>query len=244
METLNFTLSYSENRKSENAIPVVIVAAGSSTRMKGIAKPFAEIGGIPVIVRTLLAFERSNRISNIVLVTKKEFIPEMQKFADAYAISKLTDIVEGGSNRQESVLCGIKTVKNAEKVLIHDGARPLVSLDLIDKICDEIKDKPCVICATKVKDTIKSVASDGFVRTTHKRDELYSVQTPQAVDLNDYLKIFENTNTEIFTDDASMFESYNYPVKVVEGEYTNLKITTPEDIALAEFYIEQLGDNL
>lgn len=244
MKTLEHNLSFTENKVNKNAFPVIIVAAGSSTRMKGIAKPFATVSGLPVIVRTLLAFERSRYISNIILVTKRDYILQMQSYADEYAISKLTDIVEGGSNRQESVLCGIRTVKNAKKVLIHDGARPLVSTDLIERVCKQLFDNDCVICATKVKDTIKGVNSEGNVYKTYNRDELYAVQTPQGADVEKYLKIFETADTAKFTDDAAMFESAGYKVMVAEGEYTNIKITTPEDIALAEFYIERMGESL
>lgn len=244
MKTLNHNLIFTENKVNKNAVPVIIVAAGSSTRMKGVSKPFALVSGLPVIVRSLLAFERSPYISNIVLVTKQEFILQMQNYADEFAITKLTDIVEGGSNRQESVLCGFKSIKNADKVLIHDAARPLVSSFLIERICKELSDSDCVICATKVKDTIKGVDRDGNVYKTYNRDELYAVQTPQGADVNKYLKIFEESDSAQFTDDASMFESAGYKVRVIDGEYTNIKITTPEDIALAEFYIEKMGENL
>ena len=104
MKTLEYQFAFSSSEVNEFAVPVIIVAAGSSTRMNGISKQFAKISGVPVIARTLLAFERSPYISKIILVTKSEFIPDMQKFCDEYMITKLTDIVEGGSNRQ-ACLC-------------------------------------------------------------------------------------------------------------------------------------------
>lgn len=244
MQTLNFELKYTENTTIENAIPVIIVAAGSSTRMKGISKAFAELKGIPVIVRTLLAFQRSPYISNIILVTKEEFIVDMQNFTDKYAITKVSDIVVGGSCRQESVLNGLKIVKNAEKVLIHDGARPLLSQSLIAEISEKALGEQAVICAVKSKDTVKNVGADMMVTKTYNRDELYCVQTPQSADVKTYLSLLENSDLAIFTDDASVFEHAKIPVCVVNGEYHNIKITTPDDLALAEFYLEKMGENI
>ena len=244
MQTLNFVLKYTENTTHHKAIPAIIVAAGSSTRMKGISKAFAQLNGVPVIVRTMLAFQRSDLISDIILVTKNEFIADMQKFVNQYNISKVTDIVEGGNCRQESVFKGLKCVKNSEKVLIHDGARPLVSQNLIAEICKKIQCADAVICAVKSKDTIKKVNSDYLVTKTCNRDELYAVQTPQAADVKKYIGLLENAELSNFTDDASIFEYNNIPVYVVDGEYSNIKITTPDDLALAEFYLSKMGENI
>ncbi len=244
MKTLSFELEFTENQINVNALPVIIVAAGDSTRMNGIAKPFALLKGIPVIARTLLKFHNSPCISNIVLVTKKEYIPQMQSLCDEYMITKISDIVEGGSNRQESVYEGLKRVKNANKVLIHDGARPLISSDLISRICSKLLSCDGVICAVKSKDTIKNVCADGVVNLTYKREELYCVQTPQGADVEKYLNLLGNTDLSVFTDDASILESAKIPVYVVDGEYTNIKITTPDDLALAEFYLEKMGENI
>ncbi len=244
MKTLEYNLCYTENALNENAIPVVVVAAGSSTRMQGINKPFASLCGIPVIVRTLLAFERSPYISGIVLVTKQEFIADMQHFCEEYMISKVTDIVAGGGNRAESVLCGIKCLKKADKALVHDGARPLVSQALIERVCKQIAAEKCVICGVKAKDTIKNISGDGYVKETYNRDALFCVQTPQGVDIKAYLPLLNEYNLAAFTDDASLFEAAGIPVKTVEGEYTNIKITTPEDIALAQYYISEMGESV
>lgn len=243
MQKLEFQLDYTEQSDNLCAYPAIILAAGSSTRMKGMNKPFIEIFGLPVIVRTLLQFQNSKHISRIILVTKKEFINDMQKFCDDYSISKVSDIIEGGENRQESVLNGLRIV-NEEKVLIHDGARPLISKKLLENTALELKNNQAVICAVKAKDTIKNVDTDKFVNKTYNRDELYLVQTPQGADTIKYLEILENVNTSDFTDDSSVLENACIPVKVVDGEYFNIKITTPDDIALAEFYLSKLGENL
>ncbi len=244
MQTLAFNLNYTENETNDNALPVIIVAAGSSTRMNGIEKPFALLKGIPVIARTLRSFQNSPHISNIILVTKKNYIPIMQNLCDEYMISKISDIVEGGSNRQESVFMGLKTVKNSDKVLIHDGARPLISKQLIARIATKLLLCDGVICAVKSKDTVKNVSSEGVVNLTYNRDELYCVQTPQGVDVKKYLSLLESANLANFTDDASILESAKIPVYVVDGEYSNIKITTPDDLALAEFYLEKMEDNI
>lgn len=244
MQTLNFELKYTENLLNEKAVPVIVVAAGSSTRMKGVSKAFATLNGIPVIVRTLLAFQKSPYISNIILVTKDEFIADMQKFANEYFITKISDIVKGGNCRQASVLNGLRCVKNSDKVLIHDGARPLISQNLIAEISKKLQCSDAVICAVKSKDTIKNVNSDYLVTKTYNRDELYCVQTPQGADVKKYLKLLENAELSSFTDDASVFEYNNLPVYVVDGEYSNIKITTPDDLALAEFYLRKMGENI
>lgn len=244
MQTLNFELQYTENAILDNAMPVIVVAAGSSTRMNGISKAFAALNGVPVIVRTLLAFQRSPYISNIVLVTKEEFISDMQNFADKYSISKLTDIIAGGSCRQASVYNGLKVLKNFDKVLIHDGARPLLSQGLIAEIVQKAYNEDVVICAVKSKDTVKNVNADMVVTKTYNRDELYCVQTPQSADVKKYLKLLEKADLNNFTDDASVFESVGIKVSVVNGEYSNIKITTPDDLALAEFYLEKMGENI
>lgn len=244
MQTLVFDLKYTENKINDKALPVIIVAAGSSTRMNGIAKPFAVLKDIPVIARTLLKFQNSPYVSNIVLVTKEEYIPQMQNLCDEYMISKISDIVEGGSNRQESVLNGLKTIKNSNKVLIHDGARPLISEQLIERIALKLLSCDGVICAVKSKDTVKNVGADGIVKLTYNRDELYCVQTPQGADVKKYLNLLENSDLSTFTDDASILESGNIPVFVVDGEYSNIKITTPDDLALAEFYLDKMGEDL
>lgn len=241
METVEYKLSYTTANENSGAMPVIIVAAGSSLRMNGVSKQFISIRGIPAIVHTLLAFQRSSNISRIILVTKQDFILQMQQLAEQYNINKLSDIVSGGETRQESVKKGLERVTDADKVLIHDGARPLVTDDIISRVCFELNFSDAVICAVKVKDTIKRVNDENNVIDTLKRDELVSVQTPQGVNVNKYRLAFESVKCSEFTDDASIMEAAGYKVKMVEGDYTNIKITTPEDIVLAEYYFEKRG---
>ncbi len=224
--------------EKNSGMPVIVVAAGASSRMKGTNKQLAILGGMPVLVRTLLAFENSNNISNIILVVKEENLFEIQMLANKYSISKISDIVCGGNSRQESVLNGFARLgKNEKTVLIHDGARPFVDEKIIENVSTALQNYSAVTCAVKVKDTIKEIDENGKILKTLNRDSLVSVQTPQGVNVAEYLKAVESVNVASFTDDTSIMEAAGYEAFVVEGSYKNIKITTPEDIALAESFL-------
>ena len=221
--------------------PVIIVAAGTSSRMQGINKQFLEVGGVPVIARTMLAFEESPLISRIILVTKEEFIADIEKLAKEYSIAKLTDVVCGGADRFSSVLNGFKCLdSNEKKVLIHDGARPFVDSVIIGNVCAALQNFDASVCAVPVKDTIKISSDDGLVENTPDRSKMYSAQTPQGVDVSLYKTAAETiSNTSLITDDASVMELAGHKVKIVMGDYKNIKITTPEDIILAEAILKR-----
>ncbi len=223
-----------------DGIPVIIVAAGNSTRMGGINKQFLELGAIPVIVRTLLAFEKSKFISRIILVTREDDIFALQLLAEKYSVSKLTDIVAGGNNRQQSVLNGLHRLSDSETaVLIQDGARPFVTEEIIGNVATALENFSAVTCGVKVKDTVKQISLDSIVEKTLDRNSLFAVQTPQGVKTAEYKKaISEIEDLSLFTDDTSIMEAAGYKVKCVEGSYKNVKITTPEDIAVAESYLK------
>lgn len=224
-------------------VPVIVVAAGSSLRMKGVNKQLYEIGGIPVIIRTLLAFENCDAVSNIILVVKTEDLFNIQFICEKYNLSKLTDIVCGGDTRQQSVLNGFARLsKDTEKVLIHDGARPLVSDSIIKSVIDGLEKFSACGCAVKVKDTLKEVTFDGSIIKTVPRENLVAIQTPQGVRVKEYLEATANTDVSLFTDDLSIMESKGYSAGIVEGSYKNIKITTPEDLILAESFLENYDD--
>lgn len=226
--------------ENKNGIPVIVVAAGASTRMQGTNKQLTELGGIPVIIRTLFKFENCKAISNIILVVKSEDLFTVQMLCEKYMITKLTDIVCGGNSRQESVLKGFSRLGDgAEKVLIHDGARPLVSDVVIEAVIDALDKCSAVTCGVKVKDTIKQVGDGGKVLKTVNRENLVCVQTPQGVRIADYLKAVENTDVSAFTDDTSIMEAAGYDVFVVEGSYKNIKITTPDDLIIATGFLSE-----
>ena len=239
MKVTAFKLEYEVCETANNRIPVVIVAAGSSVRMNGIDKQLVDVAGIPAIARTLLAFERSAYISRIILVTREQSVLSMQHIADKYAISKLSDIVTGGKTRQESVLKGLERLdKSEDKVLVTDGARILVSERLISDCVKALAVHDGCLCALKVNDTVKEVC-EGKVAKTVDRTPLYLAQTPQGITVSLYKKAASEHDISAFTDDASVLEAGGCDVAIVEGDVRNIKITTPEDIRLAEIYLKE-----
>ena len=232
-------LQYEVKSAQNSGVPVIVVAGGSSTRM-GQNKLLIKVGGIPVLARTLKAFQQCDAVSNIILVAAKDTVLEYQKLCDNYMISKVTDIVEGGSNRQESVLNGIKQLKSDDElVLIHDAARPMVNQEIITRVIDGLNEFNAVIPVVKVKDTIKQIDSNGVVVKTVNRENLVQVQTPQGVKVKEYLCAIEGKDLNNFTDDASIFEAVDEMVLTVEGDYKNIKITTPEDVLVAEAFLKE-----
>lgn len=235
MIKVDYEIEYTSEYTVER-YPVIIVAAGSSSRMQGINKQFLEIGGIPVLVRTMSAFEQSPLISRIILVTKEEFIADIESLALKYSITKLTDVVSGGADRFSSVLNGFNSLNaDEEKVLIHDGARPFVDNVIIGNVCAALQNYDASVCAVPIKDTVKIADGDGTVKNTPDRNMLYSAQTPQGVNASLYRTAAQSIeDTSIITDDAYVMELAGRKVKIVMGDYKNIKITTPEDIILAE----------
>ncbi len=237
MNVTETKLEYQLCNTEARGLPVIIVAAGSSSRMQGVNKQLLEIGGMPVIARTMLAFEKSSWVKNIILVVRTEDLFDMQLLAERYNISKLTDIVCGGATRQESVLKGFERIGDDAAVLIHDGARPLVSEEIICSVAKALKKYAAVTCAVKVKDTVKQVDSDGKIVKTLDRNSLVAVQTPQGVWVKEYLEAAERmSDVSGFTDDTSLMEAAGYEAYTTEGSYKNIKITTPEDVLMAESF--------
>lgn len=234
-------LKYEVSEIPENGIPAIIVAAGSFTRMEGVNKQLAEISGIPVIIRTLMAFENSNLVSSIILVVRADDVFSVQLLTEKYGITKLTDIVCGGNCRQESVVKGLSRVSvTAEKVLIHDGARPLVDGETIERVAKGLDSFSAVTCAVPIVDTVKRVDTNGQVLETLNRDGLVSVQTPQGVRVTDYKSALEKAeDLSAFTDDMSIMEKAGFKVLTVMGSRDNIKITTKRDISFAESLLEE-----
>lgn len=239
MTETELKLEYKECEPKQDGIAVIIAAAGSSSRMSGLNKQFIKIGGIPVIARTMLCFERCDSVSKIIIAAREDDIPEIQLLADRYMISKLTDIVSGGSCRQDSVKKAFSVLDSKDKkVLIHDGARPLVSDSVIKSVVSSLEKYDAVTCAVKVKDTVKRIDSDGFAVETPNRESLVAVQTPQGVDVEKYRAAMQKAgDLSLFTDDMSIMEQAGYSVMTVNGSYQNIKITTREDLAAAEAFI-------
>ncbi len=240
MERTELKLKYDICENANSGMPVIVVAAGASSRMKGTNKQLLLLGGIPVLIRTLRAFENSDKISNIILVVRDEDLFEIQMLCNKYMITKISDIVCGGKTRQESVLNGFARLKETDsKVLIHDGARPFVDGETINSVITALETCHAVTCGVKVKDTIKEIDENGKVIKTLNRENLISVQTPQGVTVAEYLNASGNVDVSKFTDDTSIMEAAGYDVFVVEGSYKNIKITTKEDIAFAEGFLSE-----
>ncbi len=221
----------------------IIVAAGNGTRMNSAKnKQFLELDGKPVLARTLEAFQVADSIKNIIVVTKPEFFEEIQLLAEKYHISKIEKITAGGSTRQASVLEGILAAKDCDMVAIHDGARPFVTTALINTVVSSAKENGAAAPGVVPKDTIKVVDQSGKVSDTPDRNSLRQIQTPQIFDFeaikNAYL-LARDTGF-IGTDDCSVAENAGIDVTIVPGEHTNIKITTAEDLPVAEGILKYL----
>ena len=230
-----------------NKITAIVLAAGSGSRMKSkTKKQFMEIKGKPVIWYSLFEFEKS-RVDEIILVTGKEDIDYCKKeIVEKYNLKKIKNVVAGGSERYESVYNGLKEV-TGNIVLIHDGARPLINNEIIERSIEgTIKSDACVV-GVPVKDTIKRANKEGYIIDTPNRSELWITQTPQIFK-TDLVKMaykkmkeeLEKGNTTLnITDDAMVVEEFTTnQVRFVQGDYKNIKVTTPEDIDIAELFIE------
>lgn len=231
-----------EKNKEYTKISVIVVCGGSSSRMQGIDKMFAEVKGIPVCIRSIMAFQNCSDVNDIVVVTREENIFKMQQLCGEFKLTKVTDIVAGGSCRQESVYNGLKQLTDdTDIVLIHDGARPFVKLDCIDRVINGVKINSAVACAVSPKDTVKVIKPDGLVISTPDRSTLSAVQTPQGFKYNLYCSAIEKFSDKLeeFTDDCSIVEAFGFPVYVVDGDYKNIKITTAEDLKIAEIFAEE-----
>ena len=217
----------------------VIVAAGTASRMGGIDKIMAPLGGEPVILRTIRAFQESEVIREIVIVTRTDLIDPIMDLCQGF--DKVQAVVCGGSSRPESVEHGLSALsKKVKLVAIQDGARPLVSWQVIDRTVRAAHSYGAAAPAIPVKDTIKQTQS-GFVVDTPDRSTLRAVQTPQVFDkdlLRAALEAAAKKNIPI-TDDCSAVELMGATVRLVEGEERNIKITTPMDLKIAELLLEE-----
>lgn len=212
-------------------INAIIPAGGTSSRFGNTNKLLEKIHGKEVIKYTIDAFEASN-VDEIIICANISIIDELKKI---FADSKKVKIIEGGQTRQASVYNGLKT-SVCDYVLIHDGARPMITTELINSAIDMVKDKKALTVATKTIDTIKEVV-DGKIIRTIDRSKLYNTQTPQAFEYNLIKSAHEKLIGQNFTDDAGMLEELGYDVYILNGSYKNIKITTQNDIDVAKVYI-------
>ena len=218
----------------------VIVAAGSASRMEGIDKALALLGGEPVIVQTVKAFQNCPAIEEIVIVTRQDLLERIADLAAPYA--KVKAVVVGGADRVQSVLCGLQSLsEKVELAAIHDGARPLITPELIVKTVSAADFHGAAAPAIAVKDTIKNVQNH-WVYGTPDRSSLRAVQTPQVFCLPDLLTALTQAIKDgaAITDDCSALERMGIPVYLVDGQESNMKITTPMDLKVAQLLWEEL----
>lgn len=212
----------------------VIAAAGKGTRMGGKGnKVFLKLLGKSIISRTVEVFENCDEIDEIIVVASADEITEMQNELAGY--EKVKAVVKGGETRTDSTLSGLKKVsEDISFVAFHDGARPFVTKEIISAAIKNAVTYGATVVAVPEIDTVKMVTEDGFVKETLKRETLFRVQTPQIFNVEEFVNAVNSVTGENFTDDSSIFEAAGGKVCITCGNYDNIKITTPEDLAVAE----------
>jgi 2-C-methyl-D-erythritol 4-phosphate cytidylyltransferase len=217
--------------RSTNKTTAIIVAAGSSARMGDFGdKIFTDLCGKPVLQYSLEAFDKAESIDEIIVVTNKE---SYYKKFHSLKLAKIVDIVAGGADRARSVQNGLSAIKSESgTVAIHDGARPLITSELIDRVVANCPAIPAIA----IHDTVK-IVKNGYIESTPDRNMLFAAQTPQVFDLKTYREAVGNAALGIPTDDSTFMEKIGVRVKIIEGDYRNIKITTKEDLKIAEMLL-------
>lgn len=225
--------------KSSAVCSVVVVAAGSSTRM-GQDKMLLELDDVPVIVHTLRAFEQAPSVAEVVVVTREDLVPEIARLCQAYGLSKVTKVIRGGDSRTQSARMGtLEADGNLPLTAIHDGARPFVSVEVIEAAIARALETGAAVPAIPVKDTIK-LAHNGLVEQTLERSALYAVQTPQVFDsalIRAALQKALDDGAEL-TDDCAAVERLGMKVSLTQGDERNIKLTTPIDLRFGSCILE------
>lgn len=229
----------------------VITAAGRGTRLKGnISKQFMTLHGKPILAHTITAFEDSKRIKDIYLTVPKGFVNYCREnIISEYGFKKIKDILIGGSTRQESVLNALlRLPKETDTVSIHDGVRPLVTAEEIDRLLDTLyaenkKDDEVrgMLLASPVIETVKRIDDEDIIKETINREKIWLAQTPQTFFYNTIIEAHKKAAEQCYiaTDDSSLVEWFGYKVKIFRGKHENIKVTTPMDLFLAEIIMEK-----
>lgn len=221
----------------------IVLAAGQGRRMNSkVQKQYMLLKGKPVLYYSLKTFQNSIIDDIILVVGQGEVSYCKTEIVEKYKFNKVTQIVEGGKERYQSVFNGIKSIKSTDYIYIHDGARPFISNEMIERVTEEVRKHKACIVGMPVKDTIKIAESEGFVADTPDRNKIWQIQTPQVFEYSLIKEAYEKLMSEKYdniTDDAMVVEMMlSYPIKLVKGDYRNLKITTPEDIQVAELFLK------
>ncbi len=236
----NQVVNSGTKQESQLKVGAVIVAAGSSQRMGGVDKVFALLGEKPVLARVVDVLQGCNSIDQIVVVLNGQNLEKGKQLVAEQGWSKVTDVCIGGKWRQDSVVAGLNRLSHCDWVVIHDGARPLLTKDLIHRGLEAARESGAAVAAVPVTDTIKVAGDDWFIQQTPPRRNLWAVQTPQVFRFDIIAKAYRQAKGEV-TDDASLVEQSGYRVKLYMGSYNNIKVTTPDDLALAEVLWQKYG---
>ena len=227
-------------------VSVIFPAAGQGKRMQaGINKVLLTLGGEPILTRTLKTFSAVEEVGELIVVVAADEVAAVERQLQKVTGLKPFQVAAGGSERQYSIYNGLQRVAdNADVVLVHDAARPLVTVKTIQAVIDSARAKGGAIAAVPAKNTIKVVDTDGLVESTPPRSTLWEVQTPQGFRKDILLKANEQALQDNFlgTDDASLVERIGVPVAVVKSDYRNIKVTTPEDLLIAEAFLQCTAD--
>jgi 2-C-methyl-D-erythritol 4-phosphate cytidylyltransferase len=219
-------------------VGVVIAAAGFIRRMCGADKIFVPLAGKPLLAHVIDVFQKCTVVDQIVLVLNEANLEQGRRLVGEQGFSKVAEVCPGGERRQDSVGEGLNRLTNCQWVVIHDGARPCLSLDLIEQGLREARQSGAAIAAVPVKETVKIVEAGGMIQQTPSRDSLWAAQTPQVFRFDIIMEAYRQGRGEV-TDDAALVEALGYKVKVYMGSYDNIKVTTQEDLALAEIILKK-----
>lgn len=213
-------------------VGAVIAAAGSSQRMSGTDKIFADLNGAPVLSHVVEVFQECTAVDQIVIIINQYSFDKGRNLIANNSWPKVTGIYPGGERRQDSVMRGLEKLQDCHWVIIHDGARPLVTTDLIQQGLETAMETGAAIAAVPVTDTIKVAGDDHFVLGTPPRRNLWAIQTPQVFRFDLIDNAYKQLKLEV-SDDAAAVENLGYRVKLYQGSYDNIKITTPDDLLIA-----------
>lgn len=225
----------------KNSVIAIVPAAGIGKRFgKGTNKPFATLGDKPLIIWAVEALQSLPEVAEIIPAVKETDIKLCRRLFEDYSITKIKRIAPGGRERQDSVFNGLTLIQDKTAlVLVHDGVRPLIEPSVIKKVLQQLNGCDGVVVGVPLKDTVKEV-TDGIVRSTPERNKLWAIQTPQAFHFKTLYAAYEKAAADSFyaTDDSALVERYGGKIKVIQGSYTNIKVTTPEDLLIAEVFLE------
>lgn len=237
------------NRKEEHNVAIVL-AAGKGSRMHSqVHKQYLSLGGQPVLCHSLSAFETFPGVQEVILVTGKEEMEYCQgQIVEAYGFRKVTKVIAGGAERYHSVFRGLQAVEKCDYVFIHDGARPFVDETMLQRALAGVRQYKACVVGMPVKDTIKVSDCSGFAAQTPDRSSLWMIQTPQVFSYSLIKTAYEHllcSGGIKVTDDAMVLEQMTgHSVKLIEGSYENIKITTPEDLVIAQALLERKTKNV